>query len=76
MKSSVYRMKELAFRANDGVEVTLLRSRTDGRLAVIVEDSKNEESFELAATAENALDVFHHPYAYAAARKIEFADAA
>lgn len=76
MGSKVDTMTELAFRANDGVEVTLLWGRRDDRLTVLVEDVKAGESFEVTATAENALDVFHHPYAYAASRHIEYAYAA
>jgi hypothetical protein len=56
---------ELAHRANDGVEVSLLWSKVCRRLTVVVSDSRGGHSFELTAHPENALDVFHHPYAYA-----------
>lgn len=61
---------ELAYRANDGLEVSLLWSKSCRRLTVVVSDSRAEHSFELAAHPENALDVFHHPYAYAALQGI------
>jgi hypothetical protein len=35
-------------------------------LTVAVEDSRSGMSFEVPAPAEKALDVFEHPYAYAA----------
>ncbi len=57
--------RELAHRANDGVEVVLLWSPTDDRLTVVVQDTKADERFELEARPDNALQVFYHPYAYA-----------
>jgi len=62
--------QELAYRANDGVEVSLFWSRRCRRLTVVVSDSRTDHSFELTAHPENALDVFHHPYAYAALQGI------
>lgn len=59
--------KELAYRAGDGVEVSLRWNPSDGSLTVVVDDVKTEESFELQARPDNALDVFYHPYAYASA---------
>ena len=36
-------------------------------------DSKTGEAFELVlSNTDNALDVFHHPYAYAASRRPDF----
>jgi hypothetical protein len=61
---------ELAYRASDGVEVSLLWSERGRRLTVVVSDSRAAHSFELTAHPENALDVFHHPYAYAAVQGI------
>jgi hypothetical protein len=57
--------RELAYRANDGVEVALLWRPSDDRLTVVVEDMKADERFELEARADNALEVFYHPFAYA-----------
>lgn len=58
---------ELHHRSADGLEVSLLWSRRTNRLTVAVEDSRSGVSFELPAPAEKALDVFEHPFAYAAA---------
>ena len=57
--------RELAHRAGDGVEVSLLWRPSDGRLTVLVDDEKADERFSLEARADNALEVFYHPYAYA-----------
>src|SRR5580765_5262051 len=65
--------QELAQRADDGVEVRLLWNRADGRLTVAVEDSRTGESFVLVAeSGKEALDAFHHPFAYAAARCVAY----
>jgi hypothetical protein len=60
-------MKELAHRVGDGFEVSLLWSEGDGALKVVVQDWRTDESFEIKARADNALDVFNHPFAYRAA---------
>jgi hypothetical protein len=57
---------ELAFRANDGIEVSLRWHRTADRLSVVVRHVGSGQRFELAARRDNALDVFYHPFAYAA----------
>src|SRR5262249_56386074 len=59
---------ELAYRANDGFQIALLWNRAGGRLTVVVDHTDTGESFELeAANGHDALDAFHHPFAYAAA---------
>lgn len=58
--------KELACRKSEGIEVRLLWRKADDRVFVAVEDSRSGEAFELAVESSNALDAFHHPYAYAA----------
>ena len=58
------KLRELAHRAGDGFEVTLLWGEDDGRLKVVVRDWRTEERFEIDARADNALDVFNHPFAY------------
>jgi len=59
-------LTELHHRSADGIEVSLLWSRITNALTVAVEDSRSGLSFEVPAPAENALDVFEHPFAYAA----------
>jgi hypothetical protein len=58
--------RELAFRANDGIEVSLQWHRAAGRLNVVVRDVNTGREFELPARRDNALDVFYHPFAYEA----------
>jgi hypothetical protein len=59
--------EELANRTADGLAVSLLWSRSEDRLTVVVTDGKHGNVFELAARRDNALDVFYHPFAYASA---------
>lgn len=63
---------ELAYRANDGLEVWLLWTRLGNRLSVVVNDSGQGITFELDVEPAMGLDAFHHPYAYAALRRIDF----
>jgi len=62
------RMEELHYREADGIAVSLLWSRHSSRLRVVVEDRKAGASFALSARADNALEVFYHPYAHATAQ--------
>jgi hypothetical protein len=65
---------ELASRESSGVTVRLLWSRSTNLVSVAVDDPANDESFELVlGENERALDVFHHPFAHAAARGLELA---
>jgi len=57
--------RELAFRAEDGIEVSLVWSAIEDRLTVSVFDSRSGDRFAVDAGRDNALDVFYHPYAHA-----------
>ena len=60
-------MRELHSRFNDGIHVRLLWREHDDRVVVAVDDAKTGDSFVLDVHAgESAMEVFHHPYAYAA----------
>ena len=61
-------LKELDFRASDGLEVALLWQADDERLIVEVVDTKLGDAFRLQIAASEALDAFQQPYAYAAFR--------
>ena len=63
--------KELAYRSSNGIDVFLLWNPANDTLAVLVIDD-NADSFELDVNASEALDVFDHPYAYAAFRGLTF----
>ncbi len=59
--------RELDHRHAGGIDVTLSWSSTTDALFVTVLDEAGE-TFELAVEAHQALDAFHHPFAYAASR--------
>ena len=64
------RTRELDSRVNEGIRVRLLWHSDDGHLSVAVEDTKTGEMFDLpVGDGDRPLDVFHHPYAYAARRR-------
>jgi hypothetical protein len=64
---------ELASRETNGITVRLLWSRLTNLVTIAVDDAANDDYFELLlGEHERALDVFHHPFAHAAARGIEF----
>jgi hypothetical protein len=60
---------ELAHRESGSTRIALLWSKEDATLTVSVVGSCPDDSFELEAAEATALDVFYHPYAYAALRK-------
>jgi hypothetical protein len=66
-------LRELAHRSADGIDVTLLWTSATDTLSVVVRDCRTNDAFELALdSTDDALDVFHHPYAYAAWRGIDY----
>ena len=59
--------RELDHRSSDRIEVRLLWRQSDNRVIVAVADGKTGERFTVdVREGENALDVFHHPFAHAA----------
>ena len=64
--------RELLVREADGIEVSLVWRRGADTLAVVVNDERGGTSFELDAPRDRALDVFHHPFAYAAAQGVAY----
>ena len=66
--------RELDHRTNDGLEVRLLWDPGEDRVTVSVNDRKTGDVFEVeVGPGESALDVFHHPFAYAPIRKVVLA---
>jgi hypothetical protein len=60
-------LHELDHRVDDGLEVRLLWRPSDNRALVAVNDVKAGAAFTIEVGAsQRALDVFHHPFAYAA----------
>jgi hypothetical protein len=65
-------IRELDSRSGDGIHVRLLWCELNGRVSVSVTDTKQREAFTLPVRdGERALDVFHHPYAFAAHHGVE-----
>lgn len=62
-------LRELDHRISDGIDVRLLWRPSDDRVLVAVDDTKTGESFAIeVGSDQRALDVFHHPFAYAGSR--------
>jgi hypothetical protein len=63
----------LASRVNGGIHVTLLWAADTNAVAVLVRDDRTDDQFELVVEPElNPVDVYEHPYAYAAWRGIDY----
>ena len=58
-------LRELAHRSSAGVDVTLYWHPTLDELTVWVRDQRHGTQFEIHPQRHLALDVYHHPYAYA-----------
>jgi hypothetical protein len=65
-------IRELDSRTHDGIHVRLLWRKHDGRLWVDVLDTRAGDAFRVDVEGdERPLEVFHHPYAYAAHHGIQ-----
>ena len=68
---------ELDHRTNDGIDVRLLWERESGRVFVTVDDARTGAAFTVEVGVEDSpLEVFRHPYAYAAHQGVNTAPAA
>ena len=56
-------LRELAYRSNNGVNVTLSWHAETDELLVCVYDERRDVYFEIHPEREFALDVYYHPYA-------------
>lgn len=69
---SLTSVRELDCRWMNGIQVRLLWCQFDGRLSVAVIDTRSRESFRYdVADGERPLDVFYHPFAYAAHQHVD-----
>lgn len=57
--------RELAYRNQNGLEVTLLWDSRSNEVSVDVIDHLDDSGFRLPIAGHLALDAFHHPYAFA-----------
>jgi hypothetical protein len=59
--------REIDRRSGGGIDVRMLWRQHDNRVIVAVQDTRTGDEFALEVRdGERALDVFQHPYAYAA----------
>jgi len=61
------RIRELAERTSNGTRIRLYWRQGTRDLWVEVREPELDVTIEIPADPERALEVFHHPYAYAAA---------
>ena len=69
-RSAANERRELAQRTSDGIEVTLLWTKSTNVITIAVIDSHSGEELEFEVGGTSALDAFNHPYAYAAADRV------
>lgn len=70
-------MIELASRENGSLYVVLLWKEQTELCTVSVDDSSTGDRFELVVDeSARPLDIYYHPYAYAALRGVEYGIAA
>ena len=63
---------ELDHRTNDGIDVRLMWDRESGRVYVTVDDARAGTAFEVEVSENDSpLEVFRHPYAYAAFQSVD-----
>jgi hypothetical protein len=62
-------VRELAQRLSGTAEVLLLWQPESDRVELSVHDSATGAGFQIEVAPDNAIDAFHHPYAYAARRE-------
>jgi hypothetical protein len=67
MTHSTITLRELAHRAHDGLDVTLLWDPQPNEVSIDVVDERNDTSFSRRVAPGAALDAFNHPYIYAPA---------
>jgi hypothetical protein len=65
--STVTERRELAHRTTNGIDVTLLWTKSTNAVAIAVVDTHSGDELEFDVDGSQALDAFNHPYAYAAA---------
>jgi hypothetical protein len=64
-------IRELDHRTSEGIDVRLLWSEYDGRVAVAVHDTRTDDVFLVPVLPHDlAAEVFEHPFVYAAKRGI------
>jgi hypothetical protein len=62
-------LRELAHRASEVLDVSSYRNERTDSVTVQVYDARAGEGFELEVDGRRALDIYRHPFAYAAVEK-------
>ena len=63
--------RELAHRSTNGIDVSLLWTKSSNVVTIAVIDSHSAEELEFEVAGRFALDAFNHPYAYAATARVK-----
>jgi hypothetical protein len=58
--------RELAYRRNGGLEITLYWHAHDNSVSIDVHQEATEETISFRVPRDRALDAFHHPFAHLA----------
>jgi hypothetical protein len=56
---------DLASRCAGGIEVALIWNRNERTLVVFAHDERTDEDVAIPVTADEATEVYRHPFAYA-----------
>jgi hypothetical protein len=67
--------EELSSRESNGIRVSLVWNRADDTVKVSVYDARSDSSFDLDVGNDPPLEVYNHPFAYAAFRGVDCAPA-
>jgi hypothetical protein len=62
--------RELAHREGDGLDITLLWSKSANRVKVAVADTRAGDQFDVEVSNADALAAFYHPFAFASSRSV------
>ena len=65
MNATEAEIRELDVRESAGLQVTLLWQVVGNRIWVRVRDIRTDDAFAFGVAPADALDAFHHPFAYA-----------
>ena len=68
--SATTERRELAHRTGNGIEVSLLWTKSTNTVTIAVADAQSGEELEFTVDPSRALDAFNHPYAYAATVRV------
>lgn len=75
-KHSTTERTELAYRASEGIEVTLtwVHANGENETVVSVYDRREGAYFEIPTQPRRALDVYYHPFAYRDFSSVDYED--